>query len=154
MGQNKRLSAFFNLEDFVFSETALKHQIDNWPKTDEIGQRLAVLCHEVLDHVAQHFKTRPQISSGYRCPVLNAKVGGVDNSQHVHGYAADFEFPDHNLLDVARWIQDALPYDQLLLERAGGKSWIHVSYVSAEANRREVKWFDGTAWHAGLPDAL
>ena len=29
------------------------------------------------------------ISSGYRCPVHNRNVGGVSNSQHVKGNAAD-----------------------------------------------------------------
>ncbi|MCQ2581870.1 MAG: D-Ala-D-Ala carboxypeptidase family metallohydrolase [Alphaproteobacteria bacterium] len=29
------------------------------------------------------------VSSGYRCPIHNQEVGGVKNSQHVQGCAAD-----------------------------------------------------------------
>ena len=30
-----------------------------------------------------------EVSSGYRCPEHNRRIGGVDNSQHVFGNAAD-----------------------------------------------------------------
>jgi len=35
-----------------------------------------------------------EISSAYRCPQLNAAVGGAPSSQHVQGLAADFVCPD------------------------------------------------------------
>lgn len=34
------------------------------------------------------------ITSGYRCPKHNKKVGGVPNSAHVRGYAADIATTD------------------------------------------------------------
>ena len=39
------------------------------------------------------------ISSGYRCPVHNANVGGVRNSFHVQGCAADVLLPDGVTVD-------------------------------------------------------
>lgn len=155
--QNVRLSPLFNLEDFTLSETALKTGIVNEPPVAdqaEIVARLRLLAVHILDKVAKQFDTRPQISSGYRCPVLNEKVGGLPTSQHQSGHAVDFELPGQSLLEVARWMQDHLDFDQLLLERAGGKTWIHVSYVDQAHNRHEVKWFDGSHWHEGLPNEL
>ena len=33
------------------------------------------------------------VTSGYRCPVHNEAVGGVNNSQHIYGRAADIYVP-------------------------------------------------------------
>jgi zinc D-Ala-D-Ala carboxypeptidase len=155
--KNARLSSLFNLEDFTLSETALKTGIVNEPPADELAaivERLRLLAVHILDKVAKQFDTRPQVSSGYRCPILNEKVGGLPTSQHQSGHAVDFELPGQSLLEVARWMQNTLDFDQLLLEQAGGKTWIHVSYVDQAHNRREVKWFDGSNWHEGLPNEL
>lgn len=149
--QNRRLSPAFNLEDFWFSETAIRSGIDNTPPDEEIVTRLQALAIHLLEPVRAHFDTRPQISSGYRCSTLNAKVGGVPDSQHLTGYAVDFELPGVDPEAVALWIQNALlDYDQLLLERAGGKAWVHVSYVTPALNRRQTRRFDGLRWHDSL----
>lgn len=45
------------------------------------------------------------VTCAYRCPEHNAKVGGVDNSQHVLGTAADIwceALSTHELAEVAR----------------------------------------------------
>ena len=46
---------------------------------------------EVLEDVREHFKAPVIITSGYRTPEYNAKVGGVKNSQHTKGTAADIQ---------------------------------------------------------------
>ena len=43
----------------------------------------------VLEDVRAHFGKPVTINSGYRCPTHNAAVGGVKDSQHVDGTAAD-----------------------------------------------------------------
>ncbi len=40
------------------------------------------------------------ITSGYRCPGYNRKVGGVANSYHSIGLAADIKVGDINLFDL------------------------------------------------------
>jgi len=42
------------------------------------------------------------ITSGYRCPAYNLKVGGVKNSYHLLGMAADVYVPGINLLDLLK----------------------------------------------------
>lgn len=42
------------------------------------------------------------ITSGYRCPVHNANVGGVSNSQHVAGTAADIYVDGVSTRELAR----------------------------------------------------
>lgn len=44
---------------------------------------------EKLDQLRERVGAPIILTSGYRCPVHNANVGGVPNSQHVLGNAAD-----------------------------------------------------------------
>lgn len=44
---------------------------------------------EALDDLREKWGDCVMVSSGYRCPAHNAEVGGVPNSQHVQGTAAD-----------------------------------------------------------------
>jgi zinc D-Ala-D-Ala carboxypeptidase len=75
------------------------------------------------------------VTSGYRCPQLNRAVGGVSNSQHVLGQAADITAGDRSvnarLYELIR--QMNLPVDQAINEH--NYEWIHVSYSSR--NRRQ-----------------
>ena len=53
----------------------------------------------------------PEINSGYRCPEHNAAVGGVWNSQHTQGNAADLAVPDCMDIDTFEWYVKQLPFD-------------------------------------------
>jgi hypothetical protein len=84
-----------------------------------------------------------KISSGFRCERLNRAVGGVSNSQHTKGQAADICI-DGDLTKGRRWfdyIKTHLQFDQLIWEHdRSGTYWIHVSYVPAAygRNRKQV----------------
>lgn len=43
----------------------------------------------ILDKIRETLGQNVYVLSGYRCPSHNAKVGGVPDSQHLHGTAAD-----------------------------------------------------------------
>lgn len=57
---------------------------------DDIDQNLI----NVLERLRELAGFPLVISSGCRCPEHNAEVGGVSNSQHVFGKAADVLLPD------------------------------------------------------------
>ncbi|MHC2994882.1 MAG: DUF882 domain-containing protein [Candidatus Atribacteria bacterium] len=46
------------------------------------------------------------ITSGYRCPEYNQKVGGVVNSYHLIGLAADIKVKDINLIELLEVCED------------------------------------------------
>lgn len=55
-----------------------------------------------LDEIREIFGDRPiTITSWYRDPKSNRAVGGVRNSQHVLGWAADFQVEGYDPNDVA-----------------------------------------------------
>lgn len=69
------LFKYFNFDDFDCS-----HCGKNW--TD-------IKLLQKLDLVREEYGKPITITSGYRCPEHNKAVGGVPNSQHVSGKAAD-----------------------------------------------------------------
>jgi hypothetical protein len=59
--------------------------------------------------------------------------GSAEQAQHGRGQAMDLVFPGlstNQYYDVAVWIRDNVPFDQLLQEKSGSKIWIHVSHYS------------------------
>jgi uncharacterized protein YcbK (DUF882 family) len=47
-----------------------------------------------------------KVNSGYRHPLVNAKVGGSATSDHCKGFAADIEIPGIANAELAEWIKD------------------------------------------------
>jgi hypothetical protein len=63
---------------------------------------------------------------------------GSNQAQHGLGMAMDLVFPGYTTAqyyDIAVWIRDNVPFDQLLQEKAGSKVWIHVSHYSGNGTQ-------------------
>lgn len=78
-------------DDYEFSCSCHRHAQD--------GQGHNVLDHiidkrlvDLLDAIRERIGQPITINSGYRCPEHNEEVGGVSNSQHVEGTAADITY--------------------------------------------------------------
>jgi hypothetical protein len=133
----------FTIEEMYASDTAKRLGIDNKPSTQKMIN-LVYLCAHVLEPLRVAMNEPIKIGSGYRCEKLNRAVGGVYNSQHLKGQAADLCI-DGDLKKGKRWfnyIKDHLPFDQLIWEHnpKTGSYWVHVSYVFPDfgKNRRQV----------------
>lgn len=132
------LSDNFSLYELTYSLTAKLNNINNSPSKGTI-ENLRALCINVLQPLRNYLGTPIVITSGYRCAALNKKIGGVPNSQHVLGMAADFVTPNKDLKISFDYIKNYLNYDQLLFEYAkDGSNWIHVSYKADGNNRRQA----------------
>lgn len=134
-----KLTKNFSLEEMYRSETARRCGIDNKPQTEEVVENLRALCLEVLQPLRDHLGKPVVVSSGYRCKDLNKRVGGVENSQHLKGEAADIKVSGREeLIDVMRYIMDETDFDQLIREKSGSTEWVHVSHKRNGNNRRMV----------------
>lgn len=133
------LSKNFTLTEFIKSQTALRLDIDNTPNEEHLESAKS-LFENVVQKVRDEFGPTV-INSGYRGPALNEAVGGSSKSQHCKGEAVDIEVPGVANYDIAKWIEDNLDFDQLILEFAekGNPSagWVHVSYRADGNNRKQ-----------------
>ena len=129
---------FFTLEEFLTSSTARQRSIENMPSF-EIVEHLNELA-LFLDGLRKAWGSGINVSSGYRNDTLNAAVGGVNNSVHKIGYAADLvpangKFEEFKKF-VKNWIKDK-DYDQLIIEKnSRGKQWLHLGLYNNSGQQR------------------
>ena len=120
-----KLSEHFTLKEFTRSQTAARLGIRNEPGPEDI-MRMMVLCEQVLEPLRTELGRPVIVSSGYRSPELNQRIGGSNRSQHCRGEAADIIIPGMSPLAVCKLIVElGLPFDQLIHEFG---QWSHVSY--------------------------
>jgi uncharacterized protein YcbK (DUF882 family) len=63
---------------------------------------------EVLENIRASINQPLIVNCGVRCPSHNAEVGGVSNSQHLYGIAADLSLPDgYSVDEFAKVAEDA-----------------------------------------------
>jgi hypothetical protein len=136
MNPHEALSANFTLGEMIRSQSAVRKGIRNVPGPAEIVA-LRLLCQKVLQPVRDHYDRPVVVTSGYRSPRLNTAIGGSRSSQHCKGEAADFTVPGVSNIEVCRWIERNLNYDQLIYE-FGESGWIHVSYSAHRMRNMEL----------------
>ena len=152
-----KLSKNFTLDELVKSPSATRWGFEEqFTPTQDIVNNLTLLCTKVLQPIRDIIKDTIRVSSGYRCPRLNAKIGGaysiiggkpVQSSQHCYGQAADINYVksgvEHNNLileAVKELIADPdFKFDQCIIEFGTdtNPAWVHISY-SDKKNRMQV----------------
>ena len=140
-----KVTMHFSIEELYASQTAKAKGIDNKPDFPSLIN-LVYLCAYVLEPLRVAMNEPIKIGSGYRCPKLNAAVGGVSNSQHMKGQAVDLCI-DGDLKKGKKWfayIRDHLPFDQLIWEHnpKTGSYWVHVSFVYPDFGKNRCKVID------------
>ncbi len=144
----------FTIQELSASATAERLAIDNTPP--RAAQRmLTILVEQLLDPIRRRYGAPIIVTSGYRCPALNTAVGGVANSHHIVGCAADIvaspspsqggepssAVPESPLLGRGRGEgnsslfhliiqmqrEGAIRFTQLIAEK--DYRWLHISYV-------------------------
>ena len=141
---NTPVTMHFTIEELYASATAKAKGIDNKPSTQQMIN-LVYLAAYVLEPLRVAMKEPIKIGSGFRCERLNKAVGGVYNSQHMKGQAADLCI-DGDIQKGRKWfnyIKNHLPFDQLIWEHnSKGTYWVHVSFVYPDFGRNRHKVID------------
>lgn len=115
------LSEHFKLSEFLASPTAVRHNLTLNP-SDAVFQNLRSLCSCVLEPARRKIGHPIYVTSGYRSQSLNRLVGGVSDSMHLYGRAADIMVYDFSLYDLYE-ILKGLPHSELILH----SEYIHVA---------------------------
>ena len=125
-----RLSSHFKLGEFL----NLGKYPDNKPTMQHVAN-MTYGCLMLLEP-ARQVVGPIIINSGYRNSRVNALVGGVKNSQHLLGQAADIRPKDpaqfQRLIDYLRACEHT---DQLLT----GNGWLHISWNPFAQPRHYVR---------------
>ena len=126
-----KLSRNFTLQEMV----ATSHRKLQDAPSLEVIRNLQNLCIHVLQPLRDKVGAPVYINSGYRSKKLNAKVGGVPNSRHLLGKAADIHCDNMAYAKVVFDILKQNKYvDHVLIEgptpalpKGGGRTvWVHV----------------------------
>lgn len=134
----------FTMEELYASATATAKGINNKPSVQQMIN-LVYLTAYVLEPLRVAMGEPIKIGSGFRCQALNKAVGGVYNSQHMKGQAADLCI-DGDIQKGRKWfnyIKNHLPFDQLIWEHnSKGTYWVHVSFVFPDFGKNRHKVID------------
>lgn len=126
------ISENFSYREFEKSAIADRRGYCNVITSTRVRDAVKALTLEILQPLRDAVRMRVVISSGYRCPELNADpaVNGSSSSQHMKGEAADIHVILPDGTEVPSWCVALiiraldLPYDQLIVY----PTFVHVSH--------------------------
>ena len=137
---------YFTIEELCYSETAEKLKIDNTP-TEEIKEHLKILIECLLDPLREAWGSPIIVNSGYRCPILNKAIGGVQTSAHLSGWGVDISPKNKKMEEFKKFVVDFIKtkfWDQCILESRGEfgtnnyVEWIHLSLYNNSGKQRKM----------------
>jgi len=136
-----KLTTNFSLSEFERSETAERNGLRNsvpqtlMPNVRKLAEWLQTLRDRLCEHYGR--KVSINISSGYRSPALNRKVGGSSTSVHMSGLAADINASGVSVDDLFAFIKERmtdLPVDQVIHEFG---RWVHIGLPGSKGLRKQ-----------------
>ena len=125
-----RLSPHFSLSEFL----NVSKYADNKPTMQDVAN-MTYGCLMLLEP-ARRVVGPILINSGFRNARVNAVVGGVKNSQHLLGQAADIRPKDPRKFQLLiDFLKNSEYTDQLLT----GNGWLHISWNPFGTPRHDVR---------------
>ena len=129
--ENIKLSNHFLLAEFC----NWKKYPQNIPTIQQIAN-MAYGCRQLLEPAREAIGCPIIINSGFRNSRVNAQVGGVKNSQHLQGCAADIRPKDpKQFQQLVDFLKGHTLTDQLLT----GNGWLHISWAPFGIPRHYVR---------------
>ena len=120
-------------ENFSLSEFQCKSGAEMPAEVLENIKELAKNMQVLRDHIGKPI----QITSGYRSPDHNKKIGGAKASKHVLGMACDFKVKGVTPAEIIKDIEVLIMCDKM---KQGGigiyPSWVHYDIYYNGVNKR------------------
>lgn len=116
---NLKLSANFQVKEFACKDGSDYILID----TELV---------EILQKIRDHFGKAVTINSAYRNTGYNKKIGGVSNSQHTKGTAADISVAETLPSDVAKYVE------YIMTEKGG--IGLYPSFIHIDTREKRSRW--------------
>lgn len=153
---------YFKYGQCIHSPIAHQYEIDNYPGSDSDDPKLSKdaiifnlhkLFKYCINPIFRKYKDNLALTSVYRNKKVNNLLGGVENSQHLYGYAADIVLTDGTPSSTLfNWCVFNIPsYHQIIWEypERGNNSmfspkfsWVHISYI--EGDNEKIKSVSST----------
>jgi zinc D-Ala-D-Ala carboxypeptidase len=134
-----KISKHITLREGIESFTAKRKGIENIPSEYELTNMVGV-AENVFEPLREWVGGPIKVNSFYRSVELNKAIGGSSKSQHCQGRAIDIDdvYGHKTNAEMYNYIKKNLDFDQLIWEFGTDENpdWVHVSYVSADENRR------------------
>lgn len=126
------LTSAFSIKALTVSDTATrKGYTEQFTPPAAVVSNLTELYTNLLQPLVDYLPGELNVTCAYRCPRVNADVGGKPASQHLTGHAADVEYRiegyERNDLLVQAVKDLGLDFDQCIMEN-GKNGWVHLSY--------------------------
>lgn len=129
---------YFTYLELVRTDTGLPNGPTEWQQVVNL-QRLAFF----LDRLREYMGSAVLVTSGFRSPEVNARVGGSNTSAHLQGLAADIVPKSRTQEDFKRMLAYLEPLaelkavDQLIMYRNGDMiKWIHIGFREDSGKNR------------------
>ncbi len=138
-----RVSKHITLAEAIKSQQATRLGIDNTP-TQEHLEAMKILAEKIFEPIREMHGKPIAITSFYRSPKVNKKMGGSATSQHCLGEAMDIDADvfDNGITNkqIFDYIKDNLEFDQLIAEgiEKNKIAWVHASYTVKKNNRKQI----------------
>jgi len=125
--KNMKITENFNIKEFD-SHDGSKMPKNVFENILELADNLQVL----RDHIGKPI----HINSGYRSPTHNAKVGGVKDSRHIFGQAADIRIEGYSSAEIALIIYNLISKGEM---KQGGVG-IYNTFVHYDIRGTRARW--------------
>ena len=139
------LSTHFSLAEFTVTQV---RGIDNTPSPEIVEALRETAGH--MELIRSYLDHPIIVTSGYRSPEVNRRVGGSPTSAHMRGRACDFICPRFGTpLQVAKAVAASdIRFQQLISEG----NWVHLSFESPMKGELLTAHFDpiGTFYTVGV----
>lgn len=142
--------------NYKLSDVSTNAAVSQYRIIDQLGlSRQEIACN--LKHVA--LNVLEPIKAQYSNMIVTSGFRqGSGKSQHYKGQAVDMQFPGYKksqYIEIAKWIQDNIPHDQLLLEYKSygtGAPWLHVSLTKGTNRYQTLTLWNNKTYSSGIAD--